>query len=358
MILEVRELSVRYGDVTAVDRVSLSLADHGITALLGPSGCGKTSLLRAIAGFEVPACGAVSIGGRRVSGPACWVAPERRQVGMVFQEGALFPHLSVWDNVLYGVRGHDGAADRVRETLGLVGMEGLERRFPDQLSGGQQQRVALARALAPAPEIVLLDEPFANLDAGLRQRLRQEIRAILAAAGATAILVTHDQEEALSVSDSLAVMIDGRILQFGSPQEIYHRPVCLEVARFVGDGQFVECTVRAGRVRSALGVGAADSSDGQRLLLVRPEDLVLAGDGRAPLAGTLVRRRFFGHDLLEEVELEGGATLLVRRLVSNHFAVGSRVSVGLRLRELPMFRCGAGEQDLPPDLAFFSAGVP
>ncbi|HVR30830.1 MAG TPA: ABC transporter ATP-binding protein, partial [Thermoanaerobaculia bacterium] len=205
-LLEVRGLVVRYGDTVAVDHADLRVPPGRITAILGPSGCGKTSLLRAIAGFGEVAGGSIEIGGRRVVGGGAWVPPERRRIGMVFQEGALFPHLTVSGNVGYGLRGAADAADRVTEVLRLVGLEGLESRFPDQLSGGQQQRVALARALAPEPSLVLLDEPFANLDAVLRVHLREEVRRILRAVGTTAVLVTHEQEEALSIADVVAVM--------------------------------------------------------------------------------------------------------------------------------------------------------
>ncbi|NNL65910.1 MAG: ABC transporter ATP-binding protein, partial [Myxococcales bacterium] len=207
--LEIRALSIDYGDVAAVRRAALSLAEGRIGALLGPSGCGKTSLLRAIAGFERPTAGTIRLAGRTVSGDGVWVEPQHRQVGMVFQNGALFPHLTVEGNVRYGVGRGPDAKSRARRVLAQVGLAGLEDRFPDQLSGGQQQRVALARALAPRPQIILLDEPFASLDASLRERVRQEVRRVLEATAITAILVTHDQQEALSFADEVAVMIDG-----------------------------------------------------------------------------------------------------------------------------------------------------
>jgi iron(III) transport system ATP-binding protein len=352
-VVEVRGLTVRYGDRVAVDAVDLAVAGGGITALLGPSGCGKTSLLRAIAGFEVPAAGEVVIAGRPVAGPGVWVPPERRRVAMVFQEGALFPHLTVRGNVLYGLprdrwwrRGGGRREERARAALDLVGMAELGDRYPDQLSGGQQQRVALARALAPEPSLVLLDEPFANLDASLRQRVRAEVRAILRAAGATAVLVTHDQEEALSVADTVAVMERGRILQSGSPEAVYRRPASAEVARFVGDGQLVDCTVEAGVARSVFGrapVGAGGAAvEGAGLLLVRPEDLAVMPecwyDGQEGLPGEVVGRTFYGHDLVDEVRLAGGGEVVrVRCLAGPGHSVGERVRVVLRHRELPVF---------------------
>jgi iron(III) transport system ATP-binding protein len=353
-VVEVRGLSVRYGARVAVDGVDLAVPGGGITALLGPSGCGKTSLLRAIAGFEAPAAGEVAIAGRVVAGPGRWVPPEKRRVAMVFQEGALFPHLTVRGNVLYGLprRGLLGGAacarrraGRARSALELVGMADLAGRYPDQLSGGQQQRVALARALAPEPSLVLLDEPFANLDATLRQRVRAEVRAILQAAGATAVLVTHDQEEALSVADTVAVMHGGRILQVGAPEEVYRRPASAAVARFIGDGQLVDCVVERGVARSVFGRAPAGGAgaDGPGLLLVRPEDLTVMPecfyDGHEGVPGEVVARTFYGHDLVDEVRLlgDGGEVVRVRSLAGPGHAPGERVRLLLRHHELPVF---------------------
>jgi iron(III) transport system ATP-binding protein len=359
-LVEVRGLTVRYGERVAVDGVDLAVPAGGVTALLGPSGCGKTSLLRAIAGFEVPAAGEVAIAGRVVAGPGCWVPPERRRVAMVFQEGALFPHLTVRGNVLYGLprrrwfgggrRGEAerSRAERARAALELVGMADLAERYPDQLSGGQQQRVALARALAPEPSLVLLDEPFASLDATLRQRVRAEVRAILEAAGATAVLVTHDQEEALSVADTVAVMAGGRILQVGSPEAVYRRPASAAVARFIGDGQLVDCVVDAGVARSVFGRAPAGAPDGPGLLLVRPEDLTVMPecfyDGHEGIAGEVVRRTFYGHDLVDEVRLheDGGEVVRVRCLAGPAHAPGERVRLVLRHHELPVFPAERG----------------
>lgn len=338
LVVEVRDLTVRYGDVVAVDDVRLEVKRGSLTALVGESGCGKTTLLRAIAGFEEPVSGRVLLDGVEVAGPGTWIPPEKRQVGMVFQEGALFPHLTVGKNVRYGLTGRADAANRARGALELVGLADLADRYPDELSGGQQQRVALARALAPSPRVVLLDEPFANLDASLRQRVRQEVRSILERAGATGVLVTHDQEEALSVADTVAVMQAGHILQVGPPEEVYERPRSVAVARFLGDGQLIPCRVEAGVAYSIFGEARTGVSDGAARLLIRPEDLVIMPPGfRRGLAGTVIDRRFFGHDLLQDVRLETGEHVAVRLLSSTTFVVGSEVRLVLRPHSLPVY---------------------
>ena len=239
-------VSVSYdGAAMAVDDVSVSVAAGSIVSLLGPSGCGKTSLLRAIAGLERPAAGSISIGGRAVSGPGAWVKPEHRSVGMVFQDGALFPHLTVAQNVEFGLNAAHIRADRteraarVAELLDLVDLAGLDERLPETLSGGQRQRVALARSLAPNPSVLLLDEPFSALDAGLRVHVRAEVARILREVGVTSIFVTHDQDEAFVLGDRVAVMRDGRVEQFGAPDELYRSPTSKWVARFVGEANFV-----------------------------------------------------------------------------------------------------------------------
>ncbi|MBC8075555.1 MAG: ABC transporter ATP-binding protein, partial [Chloroflexales bacterium] len=234
-----RGVHKQYGAVRAVVDVDLTLASGQLLALLGPSGCGKTTLLRLLAGFEPPDTGTISIGGRQVAGPNGLVPPEQRRVGMVFQDYALFPHLSLKENIAYGLPRSNGRDARVAELLALVGLESLGTRSPHQLSGGQQQRAALARALAPGPAVMLLDEPFSNLDASLRRTVRSEVRRILQAAGATVLFVTHDQEEALSLADQVAVMLEGRILQVGRPATIYERPTTREVAAFVGAANFL-----------------------------------------------------------------------------------------------------------------------
>jgi len=345
-VVEVADLTVRYGATVAVDAADLAVPEGELTVLVGASGCGKTSLLRAVAGFEVPAAGTVRIDGRTVAGPGAWVPPERRRVAMVFQDGALFPHRTVEGNVVYGLSAlpRRERRERARQALDRVGMGALAGRFPDQLSGGQQQRVALARALAPEPRLILLDEPFASLDAALRLRLREEVRQILAAAGATALMVTHDQAEALSVADHLVVMEAGRVLQAGRPDEVYRRPATAGVATFLGEGQLVPCRVAAGRLTSPLGeLEAPAGLGGTGHLLVRPEDLaLLPGTGGSALGGAgcggrVVRRQFFGHDLLDEVELAGGLRLQVRLLSSVDHPVGAPVRLVLRPNDYRFF---------------------
>jgi iron(III) transport system ATP-binding protein len=284
-----------------------------------------------MAGLEQPVSGSIVIGGVTVAGPANWVEPEHRRVGMVFQEAALFPHLTVWKNVRFGVKRLPDADQRAQAALDLVGLNELPGRFPDELSGGQQQRVALARALAPAPKVILLDEPFAGLDAGLREHVRAEVQAILMASGTTAILVTHDQQEALSFATMVAVMDQGKILQFGSPEDIYMRPSCEAVAEFIGDGSWVECLVVDGRFECCFGSGACEAGDGAGKLFVRPEDFLLVPDGRrAARAGILEDRRFFGYQVAHRIRFDDGASIEVRSPAALDLTSGRRYGVALR----------------------------
>jgi iron(III) transport system ATP-binding protein len=321
-----------YGSEQVLRGIDLEVAEGELLAVLGPSGCGKTTLLRVVAGLEAPTSGTVAIAGRLVAGGDTWVPPEHRHVGLVFQDGTLFPHLTVERNVRFGLRGRPDRDAVVRECLERVGLWEKRGRFPDELSGGEQQRVALARAIAPAPSVILLDEPFASLDAGLRQELREELRQVLAAARVTAILVTHDQEEALSLADRVAVMREGRLLQVGTPEAIYYEPHSEAVARFIGDGQLLDLD----RIRPAsqghepLPPGTGFSP----LAVVHPEFLELAAAGSEHDAetwsGTLSRRRFYGHDRIEEVRLDTGQTVKVRLTAEEPLPLGSRVAVRLR----------------------------
>jgi iron(III) transport system ATP-binding protein len=320
----------RFGDVLAVDHVDLEVPRASLTALLGPSGCGKTTLLRMVAGLETPDEGRIAIAGRTVHGDGSTTPPERRAVGMMFQAHALFPHLDVTRNVAFGLRDldRDATSLRVGEVLELVGLHGLERRMPSELSGGQQQRVALARALAPAPALLLLDEPFSSLDAALRASVREEVRGILRDAEQTALLVTHDQEEALSVTDRIGVMFDGRLHQLADPQTLYRSPATREVATFVGEADLVAGT-RAGQflVDTPLGRLAtiAPIEGNEVLVVLRPEMLRLraSGDGCAVVRTVT----FYGHDQLVELGLDGGPRLRARRGPDLDLSPGDRVAI-------------------------------
>ncbi|MGD9573375.1 MAG: ABC transporter ATP-binding protein [Thermoleophilia bacterium] len=322
-----------FGRVVALDGADLMVAPGTLTALIGPSGCGKTTLLRAIAGFEVPDGGEIDVNGVRVSGSGRFVPPRARGIGMVFQDYALFPHMDVAANVGYAL-GRRPEQHRVEQMLEVVGLQGLGRRRLDQLSGGQQQRVALARALVARPGVVLLDEPFSNLDAILRQRVRGEVREILKEAGVSALLVTHDQEEALSVADRLAVMRDGRVLQEGEPDHVYHHPASRWVAGFLGAVEHIRGSAHAGVVTTGLGsVELVDAPTGPVDVLVRPEDIGLGAlDTVAPpgaATGTIVRREFFGHAQLVTVDVPGEGRVRHRGAGHVRWQEGDRVAVWL-----------------------------
>ena len=316
--VEVVRVTKRYGDVVALDSVDLTVESGQVLAVLGPSGCGKTTLLRCIAGFERIDDGRITLGGRVVALPGVHLPPHRRQVTVVPQDGALFPHLDVADNVGFGLaRGRDRQR-RVAECLGLVGLGGLGERMPHELSGGQQQRVAVARALAPRPPLVLLDEPFSALDASLRAGLRRDVRTALQEDGATAVLVTHDQGEALSVADRVAVMREGRIRQVGTPEEVYRRPADAWVARFVGDAMLLPVEPREdGPAWSALGplrlTAGPGSGAGPVLALVRPEQLRVVPAGAPDAVPAVVTRvAYHGHDALIGLDLADGMPALLR----------------------------------------------
>ncbi len=324
------DLVRRYGDLTVIDGLTLEVAEGEFVALLGPSGCGKTTVLRLIAGFDQPDAGVIEITGRRVSDAEVFVPPERRRVGMVFQEYALFPHLTVAQNVAYGLTQasrHD-REQRVREVLALVGLSGLDDRMPAELSGGQQQRVALARALAPRPDVVLLDEPFSNLDAGLRTRLRVELRDILQQAGATTIFVTHDQEEALSLADRVAVLQNGRIAQISPPEELYRAPATREIAAFVGEANFLPAYAEGKYASSVLGrLALLHPLSGPVEVLIRPEWITVRADPQG--GAVVVRRMYFGHDQLMIVRTDEGLDLQVRLGPDQSFQRGERVQLAV-----------------------------
>jgi iron(III) transport system ATP-binding protein len=330
LALSCRGLVKRFGATTAVDGVDLDVPRGSLTALLGPSGCGKTTVLRMVAGLLDPDAGTIDIDGRRVTGPARTVPPERRNVGMVFQDYALFPHLSVVRNVAYGLRGRSRRERRRRvdEALSLVGLSELGDRLPTALSGGQQQRVALARALAPEPDLVLLDEPFSNLDASLRASVREDVRRILQAAEQTAVFVTHDQEEALSLTDRVAVMEAGRIHQLADPQTLYTRPATRFVAEFVGEADVLPGR-RAGRYLVDTPIGRLPTArplEGMDVaVVIRPESLRLRG--RLDGAGEVAAISYFGHDQLVQVTVADGHVLRSRRGPHLDLERGDRVAL-------------------------------
>jgi iron(III) transport system ATP-binding protein len=317
-------LRKRFGSVAAVDDADLDVPRGELLALLGPSGCGKTTTLRLIAGLERPDAGKVWINGRAVCGTT-WVPPERRRVGFVFQDLALFPHFDVRGNVAFGLR--DGPPERVDEMIALARLEGLERRMPHELSGGQQQRVALARCLVPGPDLVLLDEPFSNLDRMLRAEVRAEVRELLRVAGVTSVFVTHDNEEALSIADRIAVMIRGRIRQSGTPAELYEHPVDGEVAELVGDVNVLHGTVREHRAECSLGaLPAPGLLDGPCRVLIRPEDVAIERDDLG--AGVVLDVAYFGHDqLIRCTTRRDGQEIAVRVI-----GAGPNVAPGDRVR--------------------------
>ncbi len=317
--LQLRDVWHRYGAGSSwtLRQIDLTLQRGELVGLLGPSGCGKTTLLRLVAGFERPERGSVWLGGRQVAGPQQWLPAERRGVGMVFQDYALFPHLDAWQNACFGLRrGHD--LNRVRWLLELLGLEGLERRYPHQLSGGQRQRLALARALAPQPAVVLLDEPFSNLDVEVRLRLRSELPRVLSSVGASGLIVTHDPEEALAICDRVAVLGDGVLHQIAPPRQLVQQPATAFVGRFLLQANLLPASLENGQLLTPLGIiaagqwrwaGEGQHGDGESgavqplEVMLRQEDLQLESQPQGEWR--LVGREFLGSAWLALLECRG-----------------------------------------------------
>lgn len=344
--LELKGIGIRYDDANSASGVlevvhdaSFSLAKGRIGCLLGPSGCGKTSILRAVAGFVSLSSGEIWLDGQKIASPTFSVAPEKRGIGVVFQDYALFPHLTVLENIAFGLtKGKRSAAGAIpaaaREMLELVGLSREADRFPHEISGGQQQRVALARALAPRPGLLLLDEPFSNLDVSLRERLAREVRDILQETSTTAILVTHDQHEAFAIADEVGVIFEGTIAQWGAPYELYHEPNSAQVARFVGEGALITGERVGHRVKTPFGVlplkpcSCGEQSPGEDVrVLLRPDDVV--HDDESTLKATVLRKAFRGADFLYTLELDNGEKVL--SLVPSHHDHGIHEQIGIRL---------------------------
>ena len=351
MYLAVSQLEVRYAGQAqaAVHNASFGLRAGQIGVLIGPSGCGKTTLLRAVAGLEPVSAGSIHLNKQLVGAPQHSVAPEERRIGMVFQDYALFPHLSIGRNVAFGIHQLPRAeqAARVFEVLQLVGLEGSEARFPHELSGGQQQRVALARALAPRPQLMLLDEPFSNLDVDLRERLAHEVRGILKAAGATALFVTHDQLEAFAIGDVIGVMHQGTLHQWDDAYTLYHRPATRFVADFIGHGVFAPATLEqlpdGVVVHTPLGDLAnmtecplpASYPGGACDILLRADDIV--HDDTSAVQAQIVRKAFRGSEFLYTLRLSSGQTMLAHVPSHHNHAVGEWIGIRAELDHVVTF---------------------
>jgi len=321
--LEAGSLTKRFDDQLVVDSASFGVEEGQTLALLGPSGCGKTTLLRLVAGLLEADDGTLALAGEPLTGPGVHVAPERRRVGMVFQDWALFPHLTVEKNVAYGLTGDELARGRAREALAMVGLSDFGSRYPHDLSGGQAQRVAVARALAPRPRVLLLDEPFSNLDTEFRIKLRAEVASLMRGVGMTAVFVTHDQEEAFVVGDQVAVMRAGRIEQQGTPTELYEYPATPWLAGFVGEANLVPAIASGTTADTVFGtVRLRDAGSGPCLLVIRPEHLLI-GNGDE---GTVTGVEFYGHDTSYAVAF-AGEDLEVRGMAAPRFQPGDAISL-------------------------------
>jgi iron(III) transport system ATP-binding protein len=342
-LLAVNNVEIRYQQTVAVNDLSFHVKHGSLVSLLGPSGCGKTTLLRAIAGFEPLTAGEIILGERIISRPGQSLPPEKRRIGMVFQDYALFPHLTITQNIGFGLRGHTKKQQRIiaDNMLELVGLSGMGDRYAHELSGGQQQRIALARALAPKPELILMDEPFSNLDVELRERLSIEVREILKDQQMTGILVTHDQNEAFAMADQIGVINQGKLQQWDTPFNLYHEPANRFIADFIGKGTFLPGTMADhDAIHTEVGLlqgnRAYPWSRGTKVdLLIRPDDIL--PDSKSPLRGRISQKAFKGAEILYTLQLESGSTVL--SLFPSHLdhQVGETVSVRFNMEHIVAF---------------------
>ena len=343
MILNVADLYLSFGRTAVLQGFGFDLEAGEIACLLGHSGCGKTTALRAVAGFEQPERGRIALQGRTLSDGRLFVPPHLRRIGMVFQDYALFPHLNVADNIAFGLSGRSAEARkaRVAELLALIGLPDYGGHYPHQLSGGQQQRVALARALAPKPELVLLDEPFSNLDADLRARLSKEVRSLLKQENTSALLVTHDQQEAFAMADKIGIMADGRLQQWDTPYNLYHNPATPAIAGFIGQGVLLRGQMSGSHcVRLALGefcgvVPHHCQTCREVDVLLRPDDVV--HDDESPVSAEVLDKDFKGSYFIYTLKLDSGETVLAHVPSHHNHPIGSRIGIRLELEHLIAF---------------------
>jgi len=343
-LLEIKNIECKYRDHTVVQNLSMHVNEGGLVCLLGPSGCGKTTALRAIAGFEPVYKGEIRMGDKVLSRPGFSEAPEKRQLGMVFQDYALFPHMTVYDNVTFGLRQHTSQEKQsvAKHMLGIVGMHSYAQRYPHELSGGQQQRIALARALAPRPKAILLDEPFSNLDVELRKRLSSEVRDILKTEGTTGILVTHDQDEAFALGDHIGVMNEGKILQWDTPFNLYHEPANRFVADFIGQGVFISGTmITHNQIQTEFGIVEADrayhwNKNDIVEILLRPDDVVY--DPKGELHGEIIQKAFKGAEIMYTLRLPTGSEVLSLFPSHEDFNIGQQVHLRMDIQHVVAFQ--------------------
>jgi iron(III) transport system ATP-binding protein len=342
-LLNIDNIECQYRSINVVRNLSFDVTRGSIVGLLGPSGCGKTTVLRAIAGFEPVIQGEIQLRGKIVSRPGYTLAPEKRKLGMVFQDYALFPHLNITDNICFGLRKLSTRLKQqtAEQLLELVGMGGMGKRYPHELSGGQQQRVALARALAPEPEIILMDEPFSNLDVELRERLSTEVRDILKQRGITGIIVTHDQHEAFAIADTIGVMKHGRILQWDTPYNLYHEPCDRFVADFIGQGSFLKATVLSpNSLETELGILNSEHTllwpKGTLVdVLMRPDDIV--PDPNGSITAVVNQKAFKGAEILYTLQLPTGGMLLSLFPSHHNHEIGEKVCVNIEADHVVAF---------------------